>query len=76
MNWKANDWLEHPSFGIGRVSEDRGDRIDIRFINSGAKIILKSTQLKRIQSTPDLKFPGDNLKSRTPRLKTPSATYE
>lgn len=46
MNCKANDWIEHATFGLGRVSEDRGDRLDIQFINSGAKTILKTAELK------------------------------
>ena len=27
MNSNANDWIEHASFGLARVSEDRGDRL-------------------------------------------------
>lgn len=37
MDCKANDWIEHAAFGLGRVSENRGDRLDIEFVNSGAK---------------------------------------
>jgi hypothetical protein len=53
MDCTANGWIEHPSLGIGRVCEDRGDRLDIEFITSGAKTILKSTDLKRALSPPD-----------------------
>ena len=52
MDCTANDWVDHPSFGIGRASEDRGDRPDIEFITSGAKTILESTDLKPALSTP------------------------
>ena len=45
MKWKSQDWIEHASFGIGRVNESRGDRLDIDFVNSGAKTILSTTQL-------------------------------
>jgi hypothetical protein len=47
MSWKSQDWIEHASFGLGRVSESRGDRLDIDFVNSGAKTILMTTLLKR-----------------------------
>lgn len=30
----ANDWIEHQAFGLGRVSEDRGDRPDIILYDS------------------------------------------
>jgi hypothetical protein len=73
MNCKAHDWIEHSAFGLGRVSEDRGDRLDIDFINSGAKTILKTAELKPAQSPPDFKFPSDKVKSRTPRFKVERA---
>jgi hypothetical protein len=58
MDFKARDWIEHPSFGLGRVSEDRGDRVDIEFINAGAKTILKTTDLRpAVPPSPDFKFP-------------------
>jgi hypothetical protein len=33
MNWRAKDWIEHSAFGVGRISQDRGDRLDIDFVN-------------------------------------------
>src|ERR1017187_3123016 len=70
MNWKKNDWLEHAAFSLGRVSEDRGDRLDIEFINSGAKTIQKTAELKpALSPSPDFKFPRDKSKSRTPQFK-------
>jgi hypothetical protein len=70
MNWKTRDWIEHSAFGLGRVSEDRGDRLDIEFINSGAKTILKTTDLKAgLSPSPNFKFPRYTNKSRTPRFK-------
>jgi hypothetical protein len=69
MDCKAKDWIEHPSFGLGRVSEDRGDRLVIDFINSGAKTILKTTELKpAVPPSPDFKFPQDKNKSRTSQM--------
>jgi hypothetical protein len=57
-NWKSQDWIEHPSFGLGQVSESREDRLDIDFVNSGTKTILKSTELKpAVSPDPDSKFP-------------------
>jgi hypothetical protein len=55
MNWKPQDWIEHAAFGLGRVNESRGDRLDIDFINSGAKTILMTTELKRA-NPPSLDF--------------------
>src|ERR1017187_6411428 len=76
MNCKANDWIEHPSFGLGRVSEDRGDRLDIEFVTSGYKTILKTAELKPALSPPGFKFPAaKKVKSRAPQSKvepTPS----
>jgi hypothetical protein len=70
MDCKAKDWIEHPSFGLGRVSEDRGDRLDIHFIDSGVKTILKTADLKPALSPgPDFRFPHDKSKSRNPRFK-------
>ena len=69
MHCKANDWIEHSSFGLGRVSEDRGDRLDIRFITSGAKTILKTAEFRPALSPPDFKFPRAKGKSRTPQSK-------
>ena len=63
---KNKDWIEHPSFGVGRVSEDRGDRLDIHFIDSGSKTILKTANLKSALSPgPDFKFPREKNRSRT-----------
>jgi uncharacterized protein YchJ len=64
MNWQPKDWVEHSFFGIGRVSEDRGDRLDIDFVNHGEKTILKSTELKAAASPiPDSTFPHTKGKS-------------
>ena len=67
-NWKAQDWIEHASFGLGQVSESREDKLDIEFVSSGRKTILKSTELKPAASpSPDFKFP--KVKSHTARIK-------
>jgi hypothetical protein len=73
MPYKANDWIEHQAFGLGRVSEDRGDRLDIDFITSGAKTILKTTELKPRVSPPDFQFPAKRVKSRAPQSKVERA---
>jgi hypothetical protein len=64
MNCKANEWFEHSVFGLGRVSEDRGDRLDIEFIDSGLKTILKTAELKPGVAPPHFKFPAKRGKSR------------
>lgn len=73
MHCKANDWIEHSAFGLGRVSEDRGDRLDIDFINSGAKTILKTTELKLVPPPTGFKFPSEKGNPRTPRFKVERA---
>jgi hypothetical protein len=70
MNWKPGDWIEHASFGLGCVSESRSDRLDIDFVNSGAKTILTTTELKRANPPSlDFKFTRDKRKSGASRLK-------
>jgi hypothetical protein len=70
MDWKPKDWIEHPTYGIGQVSENRGDKIDIDFVGTGRKTLLKSTELKpATPPSPDFKFPSAKGKSRTPRFK-------
>ncbi len=53
-NWKAQDWIEHASFGLGQISESREDKLDIEFVSGGRKTILKSTELKpAVSPSPD-----------------------
>jgi hypothetical protein len=73
MNCKANDWIKHSVFGLGRVSEDRGDRLDIRFGNSGTKTILKTAEFSLALPPADFKFPKAKGKPRTPQFKVESA---
>jgi hypothetical protein len=74
-NWKAQDWIEHASFGLGQISESREDKLDIEFVSGGRKTILKSTELKPAASpSPDFKFPSVKGKSRSPRIKVESLT--
>jgi hypothetical protein len=73
VNWKPQDWIEHASFGLGRVNENRGDRLDIDFINSGSKTILRTTELKPARSPADFKSPKVKRKSVTSRIKVEPA---
>jgi hypothetical protein len=74
MHWKSQDWIEHASFGIGRVNESRGDRLDIEFISSGAKTILRTTELKRANPPSlDFKFPRAPRKSGASQSKVEGA---
>jgi hypothetical protein len=68
MNWKPQDWIEQPAFGLGRVNQNRGDRLDIDFINSGSKAILRTAELKPAISPPDFEFPRVKRKSPSPRI--------
>jgi len=69
MHCKADDWTEHSVFGLSRVSEDRGDRLDIQFITSGMKTILKTAEFRPALSLPDFNFPKAKGESRTPQFK-------
>jgi hypothetical protein len=69
MNWKAEDWVEHASFGLGRVNENRGDRLDIEFVNSGAKTILMTAVLKPAIMPPEFKSPAVKRKTPAARIK-------
>ena len=74
-NWKAQDWIEHASFGLGQISESREDKLDIEFVSVGRKTILKSTELKPAASpSPDFKFPSVTGKPRSPRIKVDRLT--
>ena len=71
MRWKPQDWIEHASFGLGRVNESRGDRLDIDFVNSGAKTILRTTELKPASPPSlDFKFTRDKRKSGPSQFKS------
>jgi hypothetical protein len=70
MDWEPKDWIEHPTYGVGQVSENRDDKLDIDFVGTGRKTLLKSTELKAaIPPSSDFKFPSAKGKSRTPRFK-------
>jgi hypothetical protein len=73
MKWKSQDWIEHALFGLGRVKESRGDRLDIEFIDSGARTILSTTNLKPANPPSlDFTFPNEKRKSRASQFKVPS----
>ena len=72
-NWKAQDWIEHASFGVGQVSESRGDKLDIDFVNGGRKTLLKSTELNRaVAPSEGFNFPRDESNPRASHLKVKS----
>ena len=69
-NWRAQDWIDHASFGIGQVSESRGDKLDIDFVEGGRRTLLKSTELNRaVAPSPGFKFPLNKSKPRPGQLK-------
>ena len=76
-NWKAQDWIEHASFGLGQISKSREDKLDIDFVSGDRKTILKSTELRPAASpSTDFKFPRVKSKSRTPRMKVERLTRQ
>jgi hypothetical protein len=71
--WKPLDWIDHASFGVGRVSESRGDKLDIDFVNGGRKTLLRSTELNRaVAPGAGFKFPRNKGKSRAGLVKVKS----
>jgi hypothetical protein len=65
VDWKSEDWIEHSIFGVGQVTEERGDKIDVHFVDSGQKTLLKSAQLKSaLPPTPHFSFPRDKANRR------------
>jgi hypothetical protein len=73
-NWKPQDWIDHALFGVGQVSESRGDKLDIDFVNGGRKTLLKSTELNRADAPgAGLEFPRVKGKPRSGQLKVKSA---
>src|SRR5450755_1909052 len=72
-NWRPQDWIDHASFGVGQVSESRGDNFDIDFVNGGRKTLLKSTELNRaVAPSEGFKFPRVKNKPRSLPLKVKS----
>jgi hypothetical protein len=72
-NWKPQDWIDHASFGVGQVSESRGDKLDIDFVNGGRKTLLKSTELNRADAPgAGLEFPRVKSKPRSGQMKVKS----
>jgi hypothetical protein len=70
MDWKPKDWIEHPTFGVGRVSKDRGDKLDIDFVTAGPRTLLKSTELdSAAPPSPDFRFPYEKERARTRQSK-------
>jgi hypothetical protein len=71
--WKPQDWIDHASFGVGQVSEARGDKLDIDFVNGGRRTLLKSTELNRAAAPgAGFKFPREKGKPRAKQLKVKS----
>ena len=77
QNWKPKDWIDHASFGVGQISESRGDKLDIDFVNGDRRTLLKSTEMNRAVAPGDgSKIPRDKSKSRSGpvMVKSPSET--
>jgi hypothetical protein len=61
-NWRAQDWIDHASFGIGQVSESRGDKLDIDFVEVGRRTLLKSELNRAVAPGAGFKFPRNKSK--------------
>jgi hypothetical protein len=72
MDWKPKDWIEHPKFGVGQVSEVRENKLDIDFVREGRITLQPSPELKLKPATPpstDFRFPHKKGKRHTPQFK-------
>ncbi len=56
MTIKLNDWIEHAVFGIGQVLEKRGEKLRVRFINSGDKTLVNSSRMWPLTAPSVTKF--------------------
>ena len=43
MNFTTGDWVCHPKFGDGQVSQDNGDKLIVRFVSAGEKTMLRES---------------------------------
>jgi hypothetical protein len=41
MNFKVDGWVRHSTFGDGQIVENRGDKIMVKFVASGERLMLK-----------------------------------
>jgi len=65
MNFKLDNWVEHPSFGRGQIREDRGNNIFIRFVDVGEKLLTKTATLTACSApASDFAFPAPPRKAR------------
>jgi hypothetical protein len=69
MNFKLDNWVEHPSFGRGQIREDRGNNIFIRFVDVGEKLLTKTANLTPCSPAADFAFPAPARKPRRTAVK-------
>jgi hypothetical protein len=43
MTFKIDHWVRHAKFGDGQILENRGDRIMVKFVTSGERLMLKES---------------------------------
>jgi len=41
MTFKIDGWVRHPKFGDGQILEDGGNRVRVKFVTSGERLMLK-----------------------------------
>jgi len=70
MKIKLNDWVEHAVFGIGQVFENRGEKLGVRFVNSGEKTLIKSAPIWLLTAPSVAAFSG--ISGRRVKAKTAS----
>jgi hypothetical protein len=73
MNFKLDNWVEHPSFGRGQIREDRGNNVFIRFVDVGEKLLTKTATLTTCSApAAEFSFPAPPRKARrtTKRVQT------
>jgi hypothetical protein len=74
MNFKLDNWVEHPSFGRGQIREDRGNNVFIRFVDVGEKLLTKTATLTTCSApAAEFSFPGPPRKARRTTKRVPTS---
>jgi len=72
MNFKLDNWVEHPSFGRGQIREDRGNNVFIRFVDVGEKLLTKTATLTTCSApAAEFSFPAPPRKARAKKIAAP-----
>jgi len=43
MNFKVDQWVRHPIYGDGQITQDSGDKYKVQFVSAGERVMLKTS---------------------------------